>query len=66
MVGLEARWAEGEEDCGQEGDADEEGDWERGRASNREICRAYPMCKEQIRKVWMSCSRKETRSKPTW
>ena len=41
-------------------------DWERGRASNREICRDCPTSKVRIRRVWTSCSRKETRSRPTW
>jgi len=37
-----------------------------GRASNREICRDCPTSKVRIRRVWTSCSRKETRSRPTW
>ena len=30
-------------------------DWERGRVSNREICRDCPTSKVQIRRVWTSC-----------
>ena len=41
-------------------------DWERGRASNREICRDCPVSKVRIRRVWTSCLRKETRSRPMW
>src|SRR5882724_9276988 len=35
-----------------------------GRASNREICRDCPTSKVRIRRVWTSCSRKETLSRP--
>jgi hypothetical protein len=37
-----------------------------GRASNRGICRDCPISKVRIRRVSTSCSRKETRSRPTW
>src|SRR6267378_1695096 len=37
-----------------------------GRVSNREICRDCPTSKVRIRRVWTSCSRKGTRSRPTW
>jgi hypothetical protein len=36
------------------------------RAGNREICRDCPTSKVRIRRVWTSCSSKETRSRPTW
>ena len=39
---------------------------EAGRASNREICRGCPTSNVRTRRAWMSCSKKETRSKPTW
>jgi len=42
------------------------GGWERDRASNQETCRGCPTSKVRIRRVWTSCSRKETRSRPTW
>ena len=41
-------------------------DWERGRASNREICKDCPMSNVRIRRVWTSCSSKESRSRPRW
>jgi hypothetical protein len=41
-------------------------DREHGREGNRAICRGYPMSKVRIQRVWTSCSKKETRSRPTW
>jgi len=45
---------------------EETGEGAAGRASYREICRDCPILKTQIRKVWPSCWRKETRSRPMW
>ena len=41
-------------------------DRERGREGNREIYRDCPTSKVRIQRVWTSCSKKETRSRPTW
>src|SRR6266550_1073014 len=41
-------------------------DWAGARGSNREICKDCPTSQVRIRRVWTSCSRKETRSRPTW
>ena len=36
------------------------------RAANRGICRDCLTSKLRIQRVWTSCSRKETRSRPRW